>query len=84
MSELTNTEIEAELKTLTQKHVLLAGLFGLLVGILQEEVKHTRLRSRLTVLVEQAKALSPTISTSEWDELLKLVNMFSDTVTSHN
>jgi hypothetical protein len=80
MKELTNKEIEAELKELTEKHVLLAGLFGLLVGILQEEVKYARLRPRLSLLVEEAKVLSPTVPTTEWDELMRLVTSFAKTV----
>jgi len=84
MEQLTSKEIEFELKTLTQKHVLLVGLFGLLVGILQKEVTSVQLMSRLSLLAEELKPLSPTVPMSEWDALLKLVNSFSERVGSHN
>jgi hypothetical protein len=74
---LSNAQIEAELKTLTQKHVLLTSLVGLLVGLLQKEGVSDDLMSKLMSKVERLKPLSPTVSSSEWDALLKLVSSFS-------
>lgn len=84
MEPLTGKEIEAELKLLTQKHVILTGFFGLLVGILQKEGASTRLLSQLSLHIEEARPLSPTVSGSEWDALLKLVSSFSEIATSHD
>jgi hypothetical protein len=84
MEPLTSKEIEFELKTLTQKHVLLVSLFGLLVGILQKEITSVQLMSKLSLLVEELKPLAPTAPASEWDGLLKLVNSFSEIAASRN
>ena len=78
MTQLTCEEIEIELRVLTQKHVLLAGLVGLLIGLLQENRPKDPLIERLSLLIEQAKPLTPNASPMQWDALFELVKSFSE------
>ncbi|CCD97203.1 hypothetical protein BRAO375_960037 [Bradyrhizobium sp. ORS 375] len=79
MEPLNNTQIEAELKLLSQKQVILVALMGLLVGVLEREGSRDLL-SKFLSEADRLEPFIPTVPRNEWEMILKLVKSFADQV----
>lgn len=65
-------DFEEEIKSLRQRNVVLTGLIGILVALLERDPVHRGLLKEITSEMSRAMALIPTVPNSEWEDFTRV------------